>query len=90
MVGDNDVDEQAERGIIVNQLVRILGRNGVIYEERMTEAQLRQFLNLAASETNLGMAFAEWTIEIVNLGTQPSDEQGQEKIVSGTTQSAFT
>ena len=79
-----------ERGTIVKQLVRIIDRNGVIYEERMTEAQLRQFLNLAPSQTNLGTAFTEWTIEIVDLGTQPSDEQRQDKIVSGATRSAFT
>jgi hypothetical protein len=64
----------------VKQLIRMRGRNGVIYEERMTEAQLRQFLNLAASETNFGTAFAEWTIEIVNV--ELSDQMSKDKVRS--------
>jgi len=55
--------------------VRILGRNGVIYEEPMTEAQLKQFLCLAPSETGLGVAFEEWTIEIVDTGVQAAEER---------------
>ena len=56
-------------------IVRILGRNGVIYEEPMTEAQLKQFLCLAPSETGLGVAFEEWTIEIVDAGAQAAEKR---------------
>jgi hypothetical protein len=43
----------------------------------MTEAQLKQFLHLAPSETGLGVAFEEWTIEIVDTGAQAAEEREQ-------------
>jgi hypothetical protein len=61
----------------MKKIVRILGRNGVIYEEPMTEAQLKLFLRLAPSEMGLGVAFEEWTIEIVDIGVQAAEEREQ-------------
>src|SRR5947209_4109396 len=82
-VAGNDVDKQrAEKGNSMKKIVRILGRNGVIYEEPMTEEQVKQFLSLLAPETSIGCAFDEWTIEIVTDGTQTADEQRQGNTVS--------
>lgn len=43
------------------KIIRITGRNDVVYEERMTEEDFALFLQLvnAAGETRLGVAFDE-------------------------------
>lgn len=50
----------------MKSIVRIVGENGVVYEERMTAEQLTLFLYLADAEikTSLGVAFDEWMIQI--------------------------
>jgi hypothetical protein len=60
----------------MKKTVRIKGCNGVIYEERMTETQLRHFLKLIALETHVGVAFRDWTIEIVEESQQQCLKQG--------------
>ncbi len=49
------------------KIIRITGRNDVVYEERMTEEDFALFLQLvnAAGETRLGVAFDEWTTQVV-------------------------
>ena len=61
----------------MKKIVRILGHNGVVYEELMTEAQLQQLLRLTPSETGLGVAFEEWTIEIIDAGAQAAEKREQ-------------
>jgi len=61
----------------MKKIVRIWGRNGAVYEEPMTEAQLKRFLHLATSEKGLGVAFKEWSIEIVDAGVQAAEEREQ-------------
>jgi hypothetical protein len=65
------------KGNSKKKIVRIWGRSGVVYEEPMTEAQLKQFLRLTTSETGLGVAFEEWTIEIVDAGAQAVEKREQ-------------
>ncbi len=48
----------------MKQLVRITGRNGVVYEERMTQEQIKQFLRLTEVNICLGVAFGEWEVTI--------------------------
>ena len=50
----------------MKNIVRIIGENGVVYEERMTAVQLTLFLHLADAKTKspLGVAFDEWMIQI--------------------------
>jgi hypothetical protein len=70
----------------MKQIVRIKGCNGVIYEERMTETQLRHFLNLVALETCVGVAFQDWTIEIVEESREQRNRQSSSSAyVSGCT-----
>ncbi len=61
----------------MKQLVRITGRNGVIYEELMTQEQIRQFLRLTEANISLGVAFEEWEITIKETMEQALDENGQ-------------
>lgn len=59
----------------MKQLVRITGRNGVVYEERMTQEQIRQFLRLTeAKNMSLGVAFEEWEITVKETVEQTLDE----------------
>jgi hypothetical protein len=70
---------QAAKGNIMKKIVRVMGHNGVVYEERMTEEQIALFLRLANTEaqTSLGMAFDEWVIKIVGELEHTSLEQEQ-------------
>jgi hypothetical protein len=52
------------KGRMMKQLVRVTGRNGVVYEERMTQEQIRQFLCLTEVNICLGVAFGEWEVTI--------------------------
>lgn len=61
----------------MKQLVRITGRNGVIYEEQMTQEQIRQFLRLTEANLSLGVAFEEWEITIKETIEQTLDENEQ-------------
>ncbi len=61
----------------MKQLVRITGRNGVVYEERMTQEQIRQFLRLTEATISLGVAFEEWEITIEETVEQTLDEYEQ-------------
>jgi hypothetical protein len=65
------------KGRMMKQLVRITGRNGVIYEERMTQEQIRQFLRLTEANLSLGVAFEEWEITIKETMEQTLDENEQ-------------
>jgi hypothetical protein len=67
------------KGCMTKQLVRITGRNGVIYEEWMTEGQLTQFLRLTETRMSLGVAFDEWEISITEVSEQTPGEQEQER-----------
>jgi len=58
----------------MKQLVRITGRNGVVYEERMTQEQIRQFLRLTEANLSLGVAFEEWEVTIKEMVEQTRDE----------------
>lgn len=61
----------------MKQLVRITGRNGVIYEEQMTQEQIKQFLRLTEATISLGVAFEEWEITIKETMEQTLDEYEQ-------------
>ena len=61
----------------MKQLVRITGRNGVVYEERMTQEQIRQFLRLTEANLSLGVAFEEWEVSIKETMEQTLDENEQ-------------
>ncbi len=63
----------------MKKIVRVMGHNGVVYEERMTEEQIALFLRLVNTEaqTSLGMAFDEWVIKIVGDLEHTSHEQEQ-------------
>jgi hypothetical protein len=65
------------KGRKMKQLVRITGRNGVIYEELMTQEQIRQFLRLTEANISLGVAFEEWEITIKETMEQTLDENEQ-------------
>jgi hypothetical protein len=60
----------------MNNLVRIVGRNGTVYEERMSEAQMARFLRLvnAPERDPLGVAFGEWSIQVVEPASQHEAE----------------
>jgi hypothetical protein len=75
------------KGHAMKQLVRITGRNGVVYEERMTEGQITQFLRLTEAGTSLGVAFDEWEIMIMEIVEQTLHEQ--EKIQHLTAQHTY-
>ena len=62
------------KGHMMKQLVRITGRNGVVYEEQMTQEQIRQFLHLTEANITLGVAFEEWEITIKETVEQTLDE----------------
>jgi hypothetical protein len=65
------------KGRMMKQFVRITGRNGVIYEERMTQEQIRQFLRLTEANLSLGVAFDEWEITIKETMEKTLDENEQ-------------
>ncbi len=65
------------KGRMMKQLVRITGRNGVIYEEQLTQEQIRQFLRLTEANLSLGVAFEEWKITIKETMEQTLDENEQ-------------
>ena len=52
------------KGHMMKQLVRMMSRNGVVYEEQMTQEQIRQFLRLTEVNMCLGVAFEEWEVTI--------------------------
>ena len=62
---------------MMKHLVRITGRNGVVYEERMTEGQLAQFLHLTETRRCLGVAFDEWGITITEAVEQEHEREGR-------------
>jgi hypothetical protein len=53
------------KGDTMKQLIRIMGHNGVVYEEQMTEGQLMQFLQQREARKSLGVACDEWEITIM-------------------------
>jgi hypothetical protein len=61
----------------MKNIVRVIGENGVVYEERMTTGQLTLFLHLADTETKapLGVAFDEWMIQIEEALEGSSQQQ---------------
>ncbi len=61
----------------MKNIVRIIGDNGIVYEERMTAGQLTLFLHLADTETKtpLGVAFDEWMIQIEEAGEESLQKQ---------------
>jgi hypothetical protein len=65
----------------MKQLIRIMGCNGVVYEERMTEGQLIQFLQLREARMSLGVAFDEWEITIMTAAL-PLHEHRREEMAS--------
>jgi hypothetical protein len=69
------------KGHTMRQLIRIMGRNGVVYEERMTEGQLMQFLQQREARKSLGVAFDEWEITIM-AAALPLHEHRTEEIAS--------
>jgi hypothetical protein len=58
----------------MQQLIRMTGRNGVVYEERMTQEQITQFLHFAGANMSLGVAFEEWEITVEEVVEQVLDE----------------
>ncbi len=69
------------------KIIRIIGRNGMVYEERMTEEDFALFLQLVndAVETRLGVAFDEWTIQVVEPLEQAPYEQERQNAASDAT-----
>ena len=61
----------------MKNIVRVIGENGVVYEERMTAEQLTLFLLLVDAETKtpLGVAFDEWMIQIEEPVEGPLQKQ---------------
>jgi len=61
----------------MKSIVRIIGDNGIVYEECMTAGQLTLFLHLADTETktSLGVAFDEWMIQIEEAGEELLQKQ---------------
>jgi hypothetical protein len=72
------------KGHMMKQVVRIIGRNGVVYEERMTEEQVTQFLRLSEARTSLGVAFNEWEIVVTKVEDQKPYEHERECSISYT------
>lgn len=66
----------------MKQLIRIMGRHGVVYEERMTEGQITQFLQLREERVGLGVAFEEWEITIMVETAQTTHEREREDTTS--------
>jgi hypothetical protein len=66
------------KGDTMKQLIRIMGHNGVVYEEQMTEGQLMQFLQQREARKSLGVAFDEWEITIIEAAHSLHEQRPEE------------